>query len=54
MPSGAVQPPAQVDESQVGFHSDAGEGTVQVGVRQKLRDVLETILNLKTCLSLGT
>lgn len=29
--SGAVQPPAQVDESQMGFHRDASQGAVQVG-----------------------
>lgn len=29
--SGAVQPPAQVDESQMGFHCDASQRAVQVG-----------------------
>lgn len=30
-PSGAVQPPAQMDESQMGFHRDASQRAVQVG-----------------------
>lgn len=34
-PLGAVQPPSQVDESQVGLHRDAGERTVQVGCECK-------------------